>query len=189
MSDLTQRRLLTLAALFLGVYALALSLSPAVVARSWDVDYRWEHWIGYAVWLIGFTLVHQGSKSRLSRRDPLLLPLVAILSGWGVLTVWRLSSTFGLRQSIWLAIALAGVVLGLRLPSDLNFLRRYKYLWLTSGLLLTASTLVFGTHPMGTGPDLWLGCCGVYFQPSEPLKLLLVVYLAAYFADLGGQLS
>ena len=30
---------------------------------------------------------------------------------------------------------------------------------------------------------LWLGCCGVYFQPSEPLKLLLVAYLAAYFAD------
>ncbi|MGD8753331.1 MAG: FtsW/RodA/SpoVE family cell cycle protein [Anaerolineales bacterium] len=29
----------------------------------------------------------------------------------------------------------------------------------------------------------------MYFQPSEPLKLLLVVYLAAYFADLGGQLS
>jgi cell division protein FtsW (lipid II flippase) len=189
MPDRTQRRLLTLAALFLGVSALALSLSPAVWARSWEVDFRWGHWIGYAVWLAGFGLVHQQSKARLPSRDPLLLPLVALLSGWGALTVWRLSTTFGLRQSIWLALILAGVAVGLRLPSDLNFLRRYKYLWLTSGLLLTASTLVFGTHPMGTGPDLWLGCCGVYFQPSEPLKLLLVVYLAAYFADLGGQLS
>ncbi len=32
-------------------------------------------------------------------------------------------------------------------------------------------------------PDLWLGCCGVYFQPSEPLKLLLVVFLASYLAE------
>ncbi len=36
---------------------------------------------------------------------------------------------------------------------------------------------------MGAGPRLWLGCCGVYFQPSEPLKLLLVIYLSAYLAD------
>jgi cell division protein FtsW (lipid II flippase) len=44
-------------------------------------------------------------------------------------------------------------------------------------------TLLFGTNPMGIGPRLWLGCCGIYFQPSEPLKLLLVIYLAAYLAD------
>jgi len=31
---------------------------------------------------------------------------------------------------------------------------------------------------MGFGPRLWLGCCGVYLQPSEPLKLLLIVFLA-----------
>ena len=36
---------------------------------------------------------------------------------------------------------------------------------------------------LGFGPRLWLGCCGIYLQPSEPLKLLLIVYLSAYFAD------
>jgi len=45
-------------------------------------------------------------------------------------------------------------------------------------------TLILGTNPLGYGPRLWLGCCGLYFQPSEPLKLLLVVYLAAYLAGL-----
>ncbi len=44
-------------------------------------------------------------------------------------------------------------------------------------------TFVFGTYPGGNGPRLWLGCCGVYFQPSEPLKLLLIAYLAAFLAD------
>ena len=40
-----------------------------------------------------------------------------------------------------------------------------------------------GIYPEGNGPHLWLGCCGIYFQPSEPLKLLLIIYLAAYLAD------
>ncbi len=34
---------------------------------------------------------------------------------------------------------------------------------------------------------MWLGCCGVYFQPSEPLKLLLIVYLAAYLSGFKPQ--
>ncbi len=66
----------------------------------------------------------------------------------------------------------------------LGFLRKYKYLALTGGLVLTAATFLLGTNPSGAqGPDLWLGCCGIYLQPSEPLKLLLVIYLAAYIAD------
>jgi len=112
-----------------------------------------------------------------------------MLTGWGLLAIWRLTPAFGLRQTIWVAIALAVFGFGLRLPANLNFLRRYKYLWLTSGLLLTALTLIFGTNPMGIGPRLWLGGGGVFLQPSEPLKLLLVIYLAAYFADWQGLLG
>ncbi len=179
----TQGRLLMLAALFLGLFALALTLSPAARARSWDVDYRGSHWLGLAVWLVGFGIIHWETRRRLPQRDPYLLPLIALLSGWGLLTIWRLTPYYGMRQTVWLALALVIVALGLRLPSDLSFLRRYKYLWLTGGLSLTALTLLFGTTPMGFGPHLWLGCCGLYLQPSEPLKLLLIVFLAAYFTD------
>ncbi|MFU8772560.1 MAG: FtsW/RodA/SpoVE family cell cycle protein, partial [Anaerolineales bacterium] len=91
---------------------------------------------------------------------------------------------FGARQTLWLAIAATVIIAGLQLPNHLVFLRRYKYLWLTGGLVLTALTLLFGTNPATvTGPRLWLGCCDIYFQPSEPLKLLLIIYLAAYLAD------
>ena len=44
-------------------------------------------------------------------------------------------------------------------------------------------TFIFGENPTGNGPTLWLQVFGIHFQPSEPLKLLLVVYLAGYFAD------
>lgn len=182
--DSLQGRLLVLAGLFLGLYSLALQLSPAARQRSWAVGYRWDHWLAFLAWAGLFAIAHRQSRRYLPEGDPYLLPIGALLSGWGMLTIWRLFPSFGLRQTLWLAIAAGVLVLGLRLPSHLAFLRRYKYLWLTGGLLLTALTLVLGTNPAtGSGPRLWLGCCGVYFQPSEPLKLLLVIFLASYLAD------
>ncbi|HJW91221.1 MAG TPA: FtsW/RodA/SpoVE family cell cycle protein [Anaerolineales bacterium] len=179
-----QARLLLLAGGFLTFYAMALTLAPVARERSWSVQYPWEHWLGLSTWAVFFFLAHHQADRFLSHRDPYLLPIAALLSGWGLMTVWRLLPDFGLRQTAWLAVGLILLILGLRLPSHLNFLRRYKYVWLTGGLLLTALTLIFGTNPSaGTAPRLWLGCCGVYFQPSEPLKFLLVVYLAAYLAD------
>lgn len=183
MTSNTQRRLFVLAALFVGCYALALTLAPAARARSWDVTYRLNHWAGYAVWLFGFALALRVKQRRLPNGDPFLLPLIALLSGWGLLSIWRLTGTYGLRQTIWLAVALGIFIAGLYFKNLLEVLSRYKYLWLTSGLALTALTLIFGTNPLGYGPRLWLGCCGIYLQPSEPLKLLLIVYLAAYLAD------
>lgn len=178
-----ESRLLGLATAYLAVYALALTLSPSARARSWDVTYRWMHWVGFLLWVGLFWLARRQLDRHLRERDPFLLPLAGLISGWGLLTVWRLSSGFGLRQTAWLLVGMLVVMIGARLPADLSFLRRYKYLWLTSGLLLTMATLFLGTNPLGAGPRLWLGCCGFYFQPSEPLKLLLIVYLSAYLAD------
>jgi cell division protein FtsW (lipid II flippase) len=172
-----------LATLFLFIFSIILTLAPAVRYQNWNAPYRWQHWIGFIVWLGLFSFTHRQSCRLIPDRDPFLLPLGAVLSGWGLLTIWRLSSNFGLRQTIWLAVSLAILNILLRVPNALAYLWRYKYLWLTSGLVLTALTFVFGTYPGGNGPHLWLGCCGVYIQPSEPLKLLLIAYLAAFLAD------
>ncbi len=183
MTNQRQGRLLSAAAIFLFIYSLILTLSPAVRERSFNVDYRLSHWIGYILWLTVVIFAHRAMRIRLPDHDPYLFPAAALLSGWGMLTIWRLDSTFGLRQSMWLTISVIIFILGLRLSNELAFLRRYKYLLLSSSILLTAFTLIFGTNPGGFGPRLWLGCCGIYFQPSEPLKLLLVVYLASYLAN------
>jgi cell division protein FtsW (lipid II flippase) len=171
------------AVLFMVLYAAILTLSPAVRLHSTDVNYRWEQWIGVGVWLLGFAFVQHQLVKYAPEHDPYLLPAVAFLCGWGLLTVWRLDTSFGLRQTIWLAISLVLVGVLLRFSNLLSFLRRYKYIWLVSGLALTALTFVFGVYPGGDGPRLWLGFLGVYLQPSEPLKLLLIAYLAAYLAD------
>lgn len=178
-----QLRLLWLAMLFLFLFSLALTFAPAVRERSWQVHLRWSHWLGFAMWCLVFGVAHLQVRKHLPAADPFLLPLAALLSGWGVLTIWRLDASYGLRQTLWLGLCGIALIFGLRLSPALRFLRRYKYLWLISGILLLLLTFVFGRHPLGNGPRLWLGCCGVYFQPSEPLKLLLVVYMAAYLSE------
>jgi cell division protein FtsW (lipid II flippase) len=128
-------------------------------------------------------LAHRAILKYLPEHDPYIFPAAALLNGWGMLTVWRLDQEFGIRQIVWIGVSTLVLILALRFKQNISFLRRYKYVILSGGLFITALTLLFGTNPLGFGPRLWLGCCGVYFQPSEPLKILLVIYLAAYLAD------
>jgi cell division protein FtsW (lipid II flippase) len=183
MNNQVQSRLLQWTALFLFLQSIILTLAPAVRERTWDVDYRLSHWIGFLIWCAFTYLAHRALIHFLPERDPYIFPAAALLSGWGLLTVWRLDESFGLKQAAWLAISLVTLILAVRFLQNLSFLKNYKYLFLSGGLLITAFTLIFGTNPMGAGPRLWLGLWGVYFQPSEPLKILLVIYLSAYLAD------
>ena len=112
--EMIQGRLLALAAVFLFLYSTILTLSPAVRERSWDVDYRWGHWIGFAMWAGLFAAAHWQTRRRLPESDSLLLPIAALFSGWGLLTIWRLNSTFGMRQTAWLAVSVAVLIASLR---------------------------------------------------------------------------
>jgi cell division protein FtsW (lipid II flippase) len=180
--NLAEDRLFLAAALFLLLNAVVLTAAPAV--RSHNVsDFRWGHWIGFFVWLVSFSSIHFFCVKFRIEADAVLLSITALLVGWGLLSIFRVDPYFGLRQTTWIAVGTLIFLLGLRLPVDLGFLRSYKYMLLVGGLGLTALTLIFGTNPMGYGPRLWLSIGDFYFQPSEPLKLLLVIYLAAYFAD------
>jgi hypothetical protein len=126
-ADSTQTRLMQLAALFVFIFSLLLTLSPAGRLHSWDAAYRWDHWFGFAVWLVGVSMVHHQLIRWAPDRDPFLFPVAALLTGWGLLAVWRLDTTMGLRQSIWLVMCLLALAAGLRFPGLLVFLRRYKY--------------------------------------------------------------
>jgi cell division protein FtsW (lipid II flippase)/cell division protein FtsI/penicillin-binding protein 2 len=178
-----QSRLFSLAAAFLFLNSVVLMFSTSVRMHTWIADLKWQHWIGFAVWLAGYSLVYRRSNRVLPDHDPYLLPIIGLLTGWGLLEIFRLDPDLGFRQTIWLGICLALVFVVMQFRQLLPILKKYKYIWLVSGLALTILTFFFGTYPGGVGPRLWLGCCGVYVQPSEFLKILLVVYLAAYLAD------
>src|SRR5687768_18136579 len=134
MPDITQSRLLRWAAVFLFIYSVILTLSPAVRERSWDVDYRLSHWIAYCVWLGLILMTHYVLTKFLTDCDPYIFPSAALLSGWGLLTVWRLDESFGIRQMTSLCFSIViFIVIAMRVPNNLAFLRRYKYILLSSG--------------------------------------------------------
>jgi cell division protein FtsW (lipid II flippase)/cell division protein FtsI/penicillin-binding protein 2 len=177
-----ERLLLVLAGLFVFVGAIALT---AAELGHWSL----VHWSLVGVWILCFGTAHLVLCRKAPDRDPLLLPLSGLLSGWGLLLIARLADvSFLLRQSIWLAISVAVFLMIAARPPGLRWLRRYRYTWLLGGLALLATTLIFGTNPSGYGPRLWLGgnipgLGHVYIQPSEILKLLMVAFLASYLAE------
>ena len=124
------------------------------------MDYTWQHWAGFAAWVVVFGLAGFWSSKKLPGHDPYLLPVAGLLTGWGLLMIWRLFPESGWRQTAWLLIGGLVYLVGINFPSILGLLRRYKYVWLSLGLLLTGLTLVLGTNPLGYGPRMWLGCCG-----------------------------
>lgn len=180
-------QLLALAGAFVLLATLALAVAPFVRAGSWIIG-TWELGLGIflATWASCVVVSVLALRRLLPDHDPYILPLTFLITGWGLVLIWRLAPGFGLRQTVWLVVATLVMLVVAGLPGDLRWLRRYRYTWLLSGLALTAATLLFGVNPSGFGERLWLGCCGVYLQPVEILKLLLVAFLAAYLSEKSG---
>ena len=169
--------LLLIAATFVLTNALALSL---VVERG----VTWQHLFAPLIWVLVMGVAHFLLRRFKPGRDPFLLPIVGLLNGWGLLLIDRLAANFLGRQVMWVGLSTAVLLAVAILPPSLRLLRNYRYTWLTLGLGLLAATLLFGVNPSGFGARLWLPIFGlVYFQPSELLKLLLVVFLASYFDE------
>src|SRR5947209_19868547 len=94
----------------------------------------------------------------------------------------RLEPGLGPRQGVWVLIGLGAMTLVGLLPS-IAWLRRYRYTWATLAILLQILTLLLGRDPNGSGAALWFVIGPVSVQPMEIVKLLLVVFLAAYLDD------
>ncbi|MGQ9501055.1 MAG: FtsW/RodA/SpoVE family cell cycle protein [Anaerolineae bacterium] len=123
-------------------------------------------------------------QRRLPHHDRVLLPLVTLLIGWGLAEVGRLAPpVFLQRQTLWMVLGSAALLAAALVPKGLHWLERFRYTWLLLGLCLLGMTFFLGVNPSGAGARLWLGAGGIYFQPSELLKLLMIVFLASYLAQ------
>ncbi len=173
-----ERLLLALGGTFILVNHVALLL-----ARDRPALHLWP----VMVWALCAAGGHILLNRRLPARDPLLFPLAMLLTGWGLNLIARLVPSYAVRQTLWLVVGMAALLALTALPRDLRWLRRYRYTWLIGGLALLFLTILIGQNPADAGPRLWLwlGFGRVYYQPSELLKILLVVFLASYFAEHG----
>ncbi len=134
------------------------------------------------VWILLITVVAAHVTLRLTApsADPMLLPLAFFLSALGLLELAALGNRFA-EQARWIAggmIALIIVVAFVRRPERLG---GFKYIFGLSGVGLLLSPILFGT--VRGGSKLWLEIGGLTFQPAEPAKIFLTIFLAAYLAE------
>jgi cell division protein FtsW (lipid II flippase) len=182
----TETWLIVIVAIALVVGSVSLSLG--VTGRLAPFDPR-----GLAIYVAALVLAHLGQVLAGRRSDQILLPVVGLLGGLSLLLMERLPQDLvtidfgdthlglGDVQLVWLVLAIAvATTLGITVRSD-SWLRRYKYTWAAAGIALLLLTFVFGSDVAGQRLTLRLG--PISGQPSELLKVILVVFLAGYLSE------
>lgn len=137
-----------------------------------------------AFWFFAaFWAAHLVRRWRRTQDDPIVLPIILLLSGIGLITMLALRDP--LRDTLTVSTFSAGVALGLVLlvaasefDVEASPLRRAMLAPLALALTLAALLLVFGAGPGSSGVKVNL--LGV--QPVEAIRLLVVIALAAFFA-------
>jgi cell division protein FtsW (lipid II flippase) len=148
---------------------------------------------GLAIYATTLVLAHLAQVLAGRRSDQILLPVVGLLGGISLLLMQRLPQELvtldigdthlglGDVQLVWLVLSITiATALGIVVRSD-SWLRRYKYTWAAAGIALLLLTFVFGADVAGQRLTLRLG--PISGQPSELLKVILVVFLAGYLSE------
>ncbi len=125
--------------------------------------------------------------------DQTLLPIAGMLSSIGVIMALRLGpdlpgqqETLGIKQLLWVVLGLAFCIGTVRVTRNLSWLRNFKYTWAAAGIALVAVTLVRARSFSTSAPSrdvLSIGPGGFSLQPSEILKICLVIFFAGYLSE------
>jgi hypothetical protein len=143
----------------------------------------------YAGTLFGLYLV---VRLLLPYADALLLAIVTLLTGVGLVLIYRLTSevegveNLALTQAVWILVGSGTLLFVVLFFRDYHKLFAYKYLLALAALGMIASTFT----PLGyevNGARLWVAVGPVNIQPSEFARIALVVFFAGYLADKRGR--
>jgi cell division protein FtsW (lipid II flippase) len=126
------------------------------------------------------------------RADQVLLPLAGLMSGIGVMMATRLQAVphiqdpnLGTRQLVWVIVGLIACIGTLFILRRMGWLRNYKYVWAAIGIILVAITLIhaFRVKNFNSPTHDQLNFGPLSLQPSELLKIIIVVFFAAYLDE------
>ncbi|MFN8034731.1 MAG: FtsW/RodA/SpoVE family cell cycle protein [Acidimicrobiia bacterium] len=158
-----------------GYLLTALADKPDIPADLWGL---------LAIMAALMLVAHLAVRHFVPRADGTLLPLVALLTGIGFVTISRLDKHLARVQATWVAVGVLAFVLTLALVRRVRVLERYRYTFMILGL--GALFLPLAPAPIGQelfGARLWVRVGPIQVQPSEASKVFLVIFAAAYLAD------
>lgn len=169
-----ENRLLVMA----GIYALIGGILVLLVSAG---NYGWLAFLSCAVTPVGFWAVSLVWRRLEFRPDQIIMPLAAVLTATSICLLYRLEPFYGIRQVAWLAAGLVALVFTTVLFNNYHIVSRYKFYLAGLGLAALSLPLLFGIEVGGARG--WLDFGLFYLQPSEFVKIMLVMFWAAHFAS------
>lgn len=160
----------------------SIALTTVVLAQDVAATSRALTW--GALFLGLYVIAHVVVRRTVPYADGALLPLTAVLTGFGLVTIYRLDENDGLRQAAWVAVgvgALAAALIWLR--HDYRVLEQYRYLFGVAAVVLLLLPSLPGLGKRVNGARLWVDLGPLQFQPGELAKICLIVFLAAYLRE------
>lgn len=140
--------------------------------------------LGCLFYLIHFLLVWQAPAA-----DLFILPAAAMLTGLGLLLLYHIDPNLALKQWWWTVLGLVGMACIVIVLRDYHWLSDYKYTFMLLGLVFLVLTVLVGDETGGARS--WLSLGQFRFQPAEVVKLLVIIFMAAYLSEykesLGGD--
>jgi cell division protein FtsI/penicillin-binding protein 2/cell division protein FtsW (lipid II flippase) len=162
-------------------------LRSIVCVRSKTDFFHLVYFYG-ALFFIAFYALHIAWRMRAFSGDRLLLPAVLFLSDLGFLMMIRLRDP--LREGLLFPDFAVGAAIGCALTFlasipdyERSPLKRLAYVPLLISFALSTALILFGSGPGLSDAKVNLQLGPMQFQPVEIIKLLLLFFLAGYFAD------
>lgn len=182
-------------AALLAAAAIVASMGVALVNFAAGAGFDAQVALTFLVFGVSFGSIHMALRRWAPEGNPYLFPIAAFLAAIGFTEIYRLDPELASiqRWSLLLAGAVTTAVLLFLRDEGVIMLRRYRYLFLATAVLLLLLPLLPETWPLHgsevNGSRLWVrlelpvGTRSLSFQPGEIAKVLLVIFLASYLAD------
>jgi cell division protein FtsW (lipid II flippase) len=168
----------------LVVAGLLATIALASVSLARDARLSAGTLVWGAVFLGLYLVAHVVARRTVPYADGTLLPLTAVLTAFGLASIYRLDADDGARQAVWVAVgvgALTATLVWLR--HDYRVLESYRYLFGVAAVVLLLLPAVPGVGQRVNGVRLWVDLGLIQFQPGELAKICLIVFLAAYLRE------
>jgi cell division protein FtsW (lipid II flippase) len=138
----------------------------------------------YGAYFLGLCLAtHIYLRIRLPNADPYLFPLVALLTAFGLVMIYRIDDGLARDQANWFVLGLILFALTIQFLRDYEVLERYRYTIAGAGLLLLLAPRLPGIGQQVNGAYLGVDIGPLAFQPAEFAKIAIVIFLASYLRE------
>jgi cell division protein FtsW (lipid II flippase) len=128
-------------------------------------------------------LTHLFLRIRLPNADPYLFPLMALLTAFGLVMVYRIDESLARDQANWFVLGLVLFALTITFLRDYDVLERYRYTIAVVGILLLMAPRLPGIGQQVNGAYLGVKIGPLAFQPAEFSKIAIVIFLASYLRE------